>query len=304
MDRRKFIKNTVASSPVMLSPIDFIGTAPVLKTNLHIIVLATNWGYTGSMDQFCAKIKELGYDGMEIWWPGTHEEQKELFDALQKYQLHVGFLTSGNGSNYDVHEASFRKNIDATSGALPQKPLYVNCHSGKDFFSFIQNRRLIEYTLDRSAKTGIEILHETHRGRMCFAAHITRQFLEQYPAMGLTLDISHWTNVHESMLDDQQDNVSIALQRTRHIHARIGHEEGPQVNDPRAPEWDYTLKKHLEWWDTVLRHRETAGAKQMTFLTEFGPPNYLPALPYTQQPVADQWSVNTHMLKLLKARYQ
>jgi len=36
---------------------------------------------------------------------------------------------------------------------------------------------------------------------------------------------------------------------------------------------------------------------------EFGPSGYMPTLPYTQQPVADQWSVNKFMLDLLKKRY-
>jgi sugar phosphate isomerase/epimerase len=288
---------------MILPAMDFIKDASVLKTNLNIIVLATNWGYLGTMDQFCKKVKDLGYDGIEVWWPGTKEAQKELFDGLEKYQLQVGFLVSGNGSIYDVHADSFKKNLDAASDAM-SRPLYINCHSGKDFYSFDQNRKLIEYSLDRSALKDINILHETHRGRMCFAANITRQFLEKYPDMALTLDISHWTNVHESMLEDQAENIEIALQRTKHIHARVGHEEGPQVNDPRAPEWAYTFKKHLEWWDKVLKYREAAGDKRMTFLTEFGPPNYLPALPYTQAPVADQWSVNTYMLNFLKARYQ
>ncbi len=283
---------------------NLINEVSVLKNKLQIMVLATNWGYGGTIDQFCKKVKDHGYDGIEVWWPGTKEAQKELFDGLQKHQLQVGFLVSGNGSIYDAHADSFKKNMFAASDDLPQRPLYINCHSGKDFFSFDQNRKLIEYSIDRSAQKGIEILHETHRGRMCFAAHITRQFLEKYPDMALTLDISHWTNVHESMLEDQADSIELALQRTKHIHARIGHEEGPQVNDPRAPEWDYSFKKHVDWWDKALKHREAAGDRRMTFLTEFGPPNYLPALPYTQQPVADQWGVNTHMLQFLKARYQ
>jgi hypothetical protein len=41
----------------------------------------------------------------------------------------------------------------------------------------------------------------------------------------------------------------------------------------------------------------------MTILTEFGPPNYLPTLPYTQQPVADQWAINVYMMQMLRKRY-
>jgi hypothetical protein len=38
-------------------------------------------------------------------------------------------------------------------------------------------------------------------------------------------------------------------------------------------------------------------------LTEFGPPHYLPALPFTRQPVADQWDINVYMMKTLRERY-
>jgi sugar phosphate isomerase/epimerase len=304
MNRRKFIQSTIATSPVLISPMDLFPNANKIKSQLDIIILATNWGFQGTMDEFCKKIKAEGYDGMEVWWPGKKEEQKEIFDALQKYQLQVGFLTSGNSTEYEEHARTFKANVDAATDSGHQKPLYLNCHSGKDFFRFDQNCNLIEYTLDRTAKTGIDILHETHRSRMCFSAFTTRHFLEKYSNMFLTLDISHWTNVHESMLDDQPDNVDIALARTKHIHARVGHEEGPQVNDPRAPEWQYAFKKHVGWWDKAIENRVKAGGKRMTFLTEFGPPNYLPTVPYTNQPLADQWGINGYMMKFLKERYK
>jgi hypothetical protein len=32
---------------------------------------------------------------------------------------------------------------------------------------------------------------------------------------------------------------------------------------------------------------------------EFGPPGYMPTLPFTNQPVADAWRVNVEMRKLL-----
>jgi hypothetical protein len=42
---------------------------------------------------------------------------------------------------------------------------------------------------------------------------------------------------------------------------------------------------------------------RLTILTEFGPPNYMPALPYTLQPLADQWAINVYMMKMLRSRY-
>lgn len=268
-----------------------------------IKVLATNWGFSWSHDEFCTKAKLAGYDGIEIWWPDNTNAQKSLFDALQKHSLQVGFLIgSGEGKDVSKHTIQFEAAMIAASTNTTQKPLYINCHSGRDYYSFDQNARIIELTINQSKKTGIKILHETHRGRMCFAAHITQKFLEKYTDMFLTLDISHWCNVHESLLSDQSDTIDFALSRTKHIHARIGHQEGPQVNDHRAPEWNESVSAHFFWWDKVI-DRHAKNNQSLTFLTEFGPPNYMPALPYTQQPVADLWDVNVSMKDLLRKRY-
>jgi sugar phosphate isomerase/epimerase len=299
MNRRNFITNTLATTAAMATTPEVLAQKST-KTNLEVIVLATNWGFEGSVDALCAKVKKAGYDGLELWWPTKETDQKELFVALEKYQLKIAFLCGGSGPDFENHFAQYKK---AVNEALTAKPLYINSHSGKDYFSFEQNAKLVEFTIERTEATGIKVLHETHRGRMCYSAPITRSFLEKYPKMKLTLDISHWTNVHESMLGDQKENVELALARTYNIHARVGHEEGPQVNDPRAPEWKYALNQHLEWWDRVIALREAEGAKRITFLTEFGPPNYLPTLPFTHQPVANQWDINVHMLNLIKNRY-
>lgn len=106
------------------------------------------------------------------------------------------------------------------------------------------------------------------------------------------------------MLSDQKEAVQLALLKTGHIHARVGHPQGPQVNDPAAPEWKPILDQHLAWWDEIVRIHKENKAKVLTITTEFGPSGYLPTLPYTQQPVADQWSINVFMLNLLKARYK
>jgi hypothetical protein len=92
------------------------------------------------------------------------------------------------------------------------------------------------------------------------------------------------------------------LQRVDHVHARIGHAEGPQVSDPRAPEWDQAVKAHLAWWDKIVEIKKQKG-EVLTILTEFGPPDYMPTLPYTRQPLADQWAVNVYMMHLIRNRY-
>jgi hypothetical protein len=194
--------------------------------------------------------------------------------------------------------------INAAAKQDKQKPLYINCHSGKDYFPIDTNNDIIEHTISLAKKTGITICHETHRSRILFAAHVAKQYLDKNPQMRVTLDISHWCNVHESLLHDQEDTVQAVLKRVDHIHTRVGHPEGPQVNDPRAPEWENALKRHLGWWDKVVELKIASGAKHLTMLTEFGPPDYMPTLPYTRQALADQWGINVHMMQLLRKRYQ
>lgn len=272
------------------------------STAFKLIVLGTNWGFNGTVDEFCAAAKKEGYDGIEMWWPNEPKAQDELFNALKKHNLEVGFLCGGHSPNPEENFNAFKKAIDASTTNKIQRPLYINCHSGKDFFSFEQNKKFIDYTTGQSKTTGITICHETHRGRILYAAPVAKQFIDSIPDLKITFDVSHWCNVHESLLDDQKETVQLALQRVEHIHARIGHSEGPQVNDPRAPEWNDALQHHLAWWDVVVERKRQRN-QPATFLTEFGPVDYLPALPYTRRPVADQWAINVHMMQLLRKRY-
>lgn len=308
MNRRNFMSKTttLASVGLIATMDDLTQKHPLnfeLSAGFSLKIFATNWGFSGTMDAFCAKAKSEGYDGIEVWWNSSKTVQDELFSALKKYQLEVGFLVSGDDKDFKKHKEIFIKNLSEATAQSIQKPSYINCHSGKDFFSYEENKTFIDLTTEIHKKTGIPIYHETHRGRMLFAAHITKNFIDKNPDLRLTLDISHWTNVHESLLENQPEAVQAALERTGHIHTRIGHEEGPQVNDPRAPEWADAVKAHLGWWDKVVEMKMKAG-QPLTMLTEFGPPNYLPTLPYSNLPVANQWEINVYMMKLMRNRYK
>lgn len=306
--RRNFIKNTTALTAVgLLNPLAELAAKEIptikAKAGYELLFMQTDWGFGGSRDEFCAAAKKEGYEGIEVWWPEKAEDQKELFDAVKKHNLQIGFLCAGYQANVAEHFALFKKNLDAVCANPYQKPVYVNCHSGRDYFTYEQNKQFIDYTTAKTKATGIPIYHETHRSRIMFAAHITKDYAERNPDLRLTLDISHWCNVHESLLSDQKETIDFLLTRAEHIHSRIGHAEGPQVNDPRAPEWANVVQAHLAWWDKIIERKKQKG-ERMTILTEFGPADYMPALPYTRQPVANQWAINVYMMNLLRKRYQ
>ena len=305
LPRREFLKKTaLASSAVLVGKQEILHAMHPLPFQIpeafKILILATNWGFKGSIAEFCQKAKTSGYDGIEVWVPRKPGDQKALQWAVQENELELGLLAAGGSSNFNTHLKEFNESVRA---AAAMDPLFINCHSGRDYFSFDQNSQLIQFTTNLSRETNVPIYHETHRGRICFAAHITRRFLEAYPEMRLTLDISHWTNVHESLLVDQAETIELALARSEHIHSRVGHQEAPQISDPRAPEWKEVVNAHFNWWDKVVERKAMTGGV-LTMTTEFGPPNYMPALPYTRQPIVDLWEINSYMMELWRERYK
>lgn len=130
-----------------------------------------------------------------------------------------------------------------------------------------------------------------------------KDYLKEFPSLKLALDFSHWVCVSESYLEDQEDAIELAIKHGVHLHARVGHTQGPQVTDPRAPENAEALQYHLNWWDKWARHLIQNNAHSCTITPEFGPYPYMAHQCYTQNPVASQWEINCYIKDLLKKRY-
>ncbi len=267
---------------------------------MSIKFYAPEWGNTLPFTTFCQHVKTAGYDGVEMALPLGTSERTEIVATLRDYDLElIGQYWQSVESDLTEHSRNYEKYL---RNLIAADPIFINCQTGKDFFTFEQNKHLFELAANISAETGVKIIHETHRGKSLFAAHITKEYLTKLPDLRICLDISHWCTVHESMLENQVDAVNLAIGHTDHIHSRVGYPEGPQVGDPRAPEWQQTLTAHLAWWDQVVDNHRKADT-QLTINTEFGPAPYMPLLPNSQLPVSNQWEINVFMLNLLKTRY-
>jgi sugar phosphate isomerase/epimerase len=249
-------------------------------------------------DQFCRKVKQEGYDGIEyaIASQVTEKELDEVWNLAAKQDLAI------IAQHYDTYDADFNRHFDRYSAWLQKLKPYpvekINSQTGKDFFSFSQNALLIK----AATNSGLPVVHETHRNKFSFAAHVMREYLESLPDLRIALDASHWVCVAESYLDDQPEAMQLAISRTAHIHARVGYPEGPQVPDPRVPEWEEALNKHLNWWDRAVALRRKEGTR-LTITAEFGPFPYMVHMPATGTPIANQWEVNSYLMQLLKKRY-
>lgn len=269
---------------------------------MQLFFFCPRWGQENTpWDIFLQKVKKEGYDGVECSLPPSEKEQNEILEEFNKYDLKlIGQHWETIQPDFDKHCEEYKSRLQSLTNA---RPLFINSQTGKDYYSFQQNEQLISIAREIADKTGVSIIHETHRGKFSFAAHITKNFLKQIPDLRITLDISHWCNTAETFLQDQAEAVELALSRTDHIHSRVGYTEGPQVTDPRAPEWEEALQFHLNCWDKVIERQRVNNRDFFTITSEFGAPPYMPLLPYTRQPIIDQWEVNVYMMKLLKERY-
>jgi len=261
------------------------------------------WGSEDiSWESFCQKVSQAGYDGIEYGIARTAAEKEldEFWNIAEKNKLKIIV------QHYDTYEADYSKHYDLYCAWLEKVKIYpcvkINTQTGKDYFSFQQNKALIEAAFEVSVRSGIQIVHETHRNKFSFAAHITKEYLEKIPALKITLDASHWVCVAESFLEDQQEAIELATARAEHLHARVGYPCGPQVPDPRVPEWQHALNMHLSWWDKIAERKKNENAL-LTITPEFGPYPYMVHIPGNGLPICNQWEVNIYMMELLKKRY-
>ena len=269
---------------------------------MEIRWFCSTWGMPGkSLGDNLELARGAGFDGIETGAPADTRERREMRRRLSDLGLSLIAQQWTTGADGAAHAASFEEQLHR---AADLEPLFVNSHTGRDFFPLRENLVVFEKAAKLEKETGIPVVHETHRGRPTFSIASTMELLDSVPGLALTADFSHWCCVHESLLEDQAPAVRRAIAASRHIHARVGHAEAPQVTDPRAPEWRGALEAHLGWWQAIVDSRRAAGAGTLTICPEFGPPDYMVTLPGTGRPIADVWEVNRAMRDLLRERLQ
>lgn len=268
---------------------------------LHIF--AAHWGHAGKpAQQFIDEVKAAGFDGIEMSLPADDAEWAHWLERIRD----AGLLLITQQwetvfhSDFTQHKTALESLLRRACAA---QPLMVNSHTGKDWYSVAQNQELIALTAAISQETGVRIVHEIHRSRFSGHPALMAPYLANNPGLPLNADLSHWCCACESLLQDQQAMLEGIFPLVKHIHARVGHAQGPQVSDFRAPEFAAELQAHLSWWDQILQARVAAGETCLTITPEFGPVPYTATLPYSQQEVSNAWELNVAMMHLLRARY-
>jgi sugar phosphate isomerase/epimerase len=202
---------------------------------LKLIFGKSKWEmWDDPLEVFLERVAASGFEATEIYLGSLPESAAEIARLHTAYGLRLIGQILTQGASYQDHIKSLETQFEF---AAQCQVAFINSHTGRDFFPFAENLQIFERVTQLSQSSGIPILIETHRGRPTYSAIETRKYLEVVPELRLTADFSHWMVVHESDLGDQHTNIELAITRADYIHARVGYAEGPQIPDPRAPDW-------------------------------------------------------------------
>jgi sugar phosphate isomerase/epimerase len=254
----------------------------------------TLWGHGGSMQDAAAQAASAGFDGLEGAVP---IEATPLRDALAAFDLDfiaeistTGYATPDPGATVGDHLAAFEKILDRS---LEVQPLFFSTMAGSDLWSFGESVEFLTKAWSIAQDRNVRVGFETHRSRSLYHPVRTAELLAVLPPIELTLDFSHWCVVTERLvLDELPDVLALCASRALHIQPRFGYDQGPQLPDPRAPEYSSAVEAHLRWWRAIWDGQRRRAFETVTMTPEFGPDGYLHCEPFTQRPVADLWELN------------
>lgn len=273
---------------------------------MKVKYICTYWGCEHqSAKEFLTNVVANGYDGVEINFPDDGnfiaEFQEELSSIRNSVKSDFIFIAQQVLSNKNESLNEYTERLRERLLFLTSlEPDYINSHTGKDFYAFSENCKIIEMTERIGNNSGIPIWHEIHRGRFSFHLKTLLNYLAFFPDLQLVADFSHFSVVSESNLSDQQDLLEQIYPNIKHIHARIGFEQSPQVNNPFAPEWKNHLERYLVWWKQIMEVQSKKNNSFTTITPEFGPFPYMPEEPFTRRSLSNQWEINIQMKKYLQ----
>jgi sugar phosphate isomerase/epimerase len=251
-------------------------------------------------------IKKGGYTGIEVAVKFL-VETPGIAQLIAQRDLAVIAIAFTDGPNSEIpsigskpQSASVPAHLEALEKQIIAvkafNPVLLNVHGGRDFFDRAQVSEYFRGVSDLERKyDGFPIAHETHRCRVLYSPWVVADVLAEFPNLKLVADLSHYVCVAEALFDCPQLDKVIKLLAPHviHIHARVGFEEGPQVPDPRAPEWRKHLEAHEEFWRVIWRSQRERGMTNPTLTPEHGPFPYQHVLPHTLTPTADIFDINT-----------
>lgn len=269
---------------------------------MNLKILCPQWGSEHLENEvFLEKVKQAGYDGIDAPIPENKNERLRLIHLLEDYKLQmVSHQHQAKGDNFYAFCKSFEYYLELSTET---NPILINSHSGRDWFSLEEQLKVLEIAESFSNKHNIRIAHETHRGRIGYCPQNMQEIFLRNKTISITSDFSHWVCVTESYLENFQEVLGEAIQRTIHVHARVGFPEGPQIPDPRLPYWSESVDFFMNLWKRIIEQQKHIGTNELTITCEFGPVPYMWTSAPNNNPVVSQWGINVYMMQLLRKTF-
>jgi sugar phosphate isomerase/epimerase len=211
-----------------------------------------------------------------------------------------------------THIASFKEQVstcyevfgDRREGGLIT---LIIGHDLRDNFPWATAASYFRDILAWEEQTGATIAHETHRKRFLHSPWGIRDFFLKYPdihsRIKICADYSHLNCVAEVDATDPVLNavLDFLVPNVIHTQCRVGYDHGPQVPDPRSPEWIHYMEGYEAWWDKIWHSQLARGCEYTTMIAEHGAPSYQACMPGTQEPLASIWDIN-HWVQLRRQK--
>lgn len=160
-------------------------------------------------------VKSQGYESLQSW-----DNWRLIQDA--------GLRASGNARLLSPDQAAMIAEAHADAGLE-----FTNLHVGTGFESDDQMDALADSVLQASARTGHRLLVETHRATATQDIWRTLRWIERFPDLRFTADLSHWYTGHEltygGEFEQRMAHLQPVFERTRAIHGRIGNSGAMQT---------------------------------------------------------------------------
>lgn len=268
---------------------------------MKLKLFKTLWGFNQSYQQAIDQVMAADMQGIEGPAPDANNDRVALKQLLEKNKVDFIAEITTAGSYVPDRQATLQQHIETFRSKLQLSmelnPLFVTCLGGCDAWPEEQSVEFFSKAMELAETFGVKVSFETHRGRSLFNPWITQRVVEKIPEIQLTCDFSHWCVVCERLIDSEIEIIHQIANNAHHVHARVGYDQGPQVPNPAAPEYLSALKAHQRWWEIIWLSQNARGYQFSTMTPEFGPDGYLHETPFTREPVADLWELNTWMAK-------
>ena len=183
-----------------------------LRKDIHLGTLLAlppaSRGWCAHPDEQWPLLKAEGYQCVQAW---------DGWDAIQR----AGLQASGIARVTRPEQLDPLARQHRAAGLL-----YTNLHLGTGFDSDAEMDALAAALLEAQARHGHTLLIETHRATATQDIWRTLRWVERFPDLRFTADLSHWYTGHEltygGEFADRMARLQPVFDRVRAFHGRIG----------------------------------------------------------------------------------